>query len=231
MNAKPIYLVAALALFALGAACLSWSRMQSRHAQAQLSIATQQYDCVRETLDSLERSYRFAEYLPFGRQTLDEVVADRTGLSYCQRDYSALIPRQGDPMAGVPPGNVRAQSIVANAIFRERYPAAKDQKSRIEVLDTAIAAQLTVLRNVPDEAGVAYNYEYLVRLRGLTAGKNGPPKGGDGGDQGALGHLGGEPQAADPTDFKIHIPLESRELQDQKEGREAGKTAPRERKG
>ena len=41
----------------------------------------------------------------------------------------------------------------------------------------------------------------------------------------------GEPQAADPTDLKIHVPLESRELQDQKDGREAGKTAPRQRKG
>ena len=231
MKAKPVYLVAALLFFASGAASLTWSRLQSQLAQAQLSIATQQYAGVGETLDSLRRSYRLAEVVPVGRETLDEVVADRAGLSYWQRDYGALIPPQGDPMAGAPAGNVRAQSIVANAIFRQRYPAATDQKSRVEALDTAIAAQLTVLRNVPNQASVAYNYEYLVRLRGAASGKNGPPKGGEGGDQGALGHLGGEPQAADPTDFKIHVPLESRELQDQKEGREAGKTAPRERKG
>jgi hypothetical protein len=231
MRAKPVYLLVACLLFVAGSACVFWSRIQSMLAQTQLSLVTQQYSGVRETLSELERLHRFAAYLPFGRATLAEIRADQAGLSYWQRDYGALIPQQGDPMAGLPADNVRLQSIVANAIFREKYPAAHDQKSRLEALDAAIAAQLTVLRNVPDQPGVAYNYEYLVRLRGLAAGKGGPPKAGEGGDQGALGHLGGEPQAADPTDFKIHIPLESRELQDQKEGREAGKTAPRERKG
>jgi hypothetical protein len=131
----------------------------------------------------------------------------------------------------LPGDNLRLQSIVANAVFREKYPAAPDRKSRLEALDAAIAAQLAVLRNSPNGNGVAYNYEYLVRLRGLAASKRDPPKGGAGGDHGALGNLGGEPQAADPTDFKIHVPLDSRELQDQKDGREAGKTAPRERRG
>lgn len=231
MKAKPVYLLFACLLFIGGSACVFWSKMQSALAQAQLSLATQDYAGVREALTALERRHRIAVYLPFGSATLAEIRADQAGLSYWQRDYGALIPRQGDPMAGLAADNVRLQSIVANAIFREKYPAAQDQKSRLEALDAAIAAQLTVLRNVPNEAGVAYNYEYLVRLRGLAAGKSGPPKAGEGGDQSALGHLGGEPQAADPADFKIHVPLESRELQDQKEGREAGKTAPHERKG
>lgn len=231
MKSRPGYLLVACLLLIGGSACVFWSRMQSMLAQTQLSLATQQYAGVRETLTALERHHRFAVYLPFGRATLAEIRADQAALSYWERDYRALIPRQGDPMAGLAADNVRLQSIVANAIFRDKYPAAQDQKSRLEALDAAIAAQLTVLRNVPDEAGVAYNYEYLVRLRGLAAGKGGPPKSGEGGDRGALGHLGGEPQPADPTDFKIHVPLESRELQDQKEGREAGKTAPRERKG
>jgi hypothetical protein len=179
----------------------------------------------------LEREHRFAAWLPAGRTALAQIRADQAELSYWQKDYRALLPQQGDPMAELPADNLRLQAIVANAVFREKYPAAKDQKSRLEALDAAIAAQLSVLRNGPTEAGVAYNYEYLVRLRGLAAARSGPPKGGPGGDHGALGNLGGEPQAADPTDFKIHIPMESRELQDQKEGREAGKNAPRERKG
>jgi len=231
MRAKPTYLFLACLLFIAGGAGVYWGRIQSRLAQTQLSLVTQQHAGVRETLTELAHLHRFAAYLPAGRVTLAQIRADLAELSYWQRDYRALIPQQGDPMAELPKDNLRLQSIVANAVFREKYPAAKDKKSRLEVLDAAIAAQLSVLRNSPDGTGVAYNYEYLVRLRGLAAGKGGPPKAGEGGDQGALGHLGGEPQAADPTDFKIHIPLESRELQDQKEGREAGKTAPRERKG
>jgi len=231
MRAKPTYLLLACLLFIAGGAGVFWGRMQLLLAQTRLSLVTQQHAGVRETLTELARLHRFAAYLPSGRATLAEIRADLAELSYWQRDYRALIPQQGDPMADLPKDNLRLQSIVANAVFREKYPAAKDQKSRLEALDAAIAAQLSVLRNSPDGTGVAYNYEYLVRLRGLAAGKSGPPKSGEGSNQGALGHLGGEPQAADPTDFKIHIPLESRELQDQKEGRDAGKTAPRERKG
>jgi hypothetical protein len=231
MRAKPAYLLLACLLFIAGGAGVFWSRMQTQLARSQLSLVTQQYAGVRETLTDLDRLHRFAAYLPSGRATVAEIRADLAELSYWQRDYRALLPQQGDPMAQLPGDNVRLQSIVANAVFRDKYPAARDQKSRLEALDAAIAAQLSVLRNAPQGTGVAYNYEYLVRLRNLAAAKSAPPKGGDGGDQGALGHLGGEPQAADPTDFKIHIPLESRELQDQKEGREAGKTAPRERKG
>ncbi|HEU4780999.1 MAG TPA: hypothetical protein VFS58_14035 [Steroidobacteraceae bacterium] len=231
MRAKPTYLLLACLLFIAGVAGVSWGRIQSQLAHTQLSLVTQQYAGVGETLTKLERLHRFAAYLPSGRATLAEIRADQAELYYWQRDYRALIPQQGDPMAELPSDNIRLQSIVANAVFREKYPAAQDQKSRLEALDAAIAAQLSVLRNGPNGTGVAYNYEYLVRLRVLAAGKSGPPKTGEGGDQGALGHLGGEPQAADPTDFKIHIPLESKELQDQKEGREAGKNAPRQRKG
>jgi hypothetical protein len=231
MRAKPTYLLLACLLLIAGGAVLFWGRFHTQLAQTRLSLVTQQHEGVRKALTELAHQHRFAAYLPGGRAALAEIDADLAELSYWQRDYRALLPQQGDPMAELPKDNLRLQSIVANAVFREKYPAAKDQKSRLDALDAAIAAQLAVLRNSPDGSGIAYNYEYLVRLRGLAAGKSGPPKSGEGGDQGALGHLGGEPQAADPTDFKIHIPLESRELQDQKEGREAGKTAPRERKG
>jgi hypothetical protein len=228
---KPIYLFLACVLSVAGGAMLYWSRVQSRVAETQLALVTQQHERVHESLTELERTQRFAAYLPSGRSTLAEIRADRAELGYWRKDYRALLPSQGDPMAELPADNPRLQAIVANAVFREKYPAATDQRSRLEALDAAIAAQLSALRNTPDAAGVAYNYEYLVRLRGVAAGKGGPPKAGEGGDHGALGNLGGEPQAADPTDFKIHIPMESKELQDQKEGREAGKNAPRERKG
>ena len=207
---------------------------QSLLAQTQLSLVTQQYAGVRETLTELARLHRFAAYLPSGRATLAEIRADHAELHYWQRDYRALIPQQGDPMAELPSDNVRLQSIVANAVFREKYPAAKDQKSRLAALDAAIAAQLSVLRNSPNGTGVAYNYEYLrAPARRVAAGSRGRPSRAPGGDQGALGTPGrraaGRP---DPTDFKIHIPLESRELQDQKEGaRSWQEHAPRERKG
>jgi hypothetical protein len=220
----------AVLLLAAGSGAMFWGRLQARLAQVEQSLATQRYAGVRASLLEVERWRRIATYLPSGREILAEARARQAELSYWQGEHRALLPAQGDPMAALPADNPRLQSIVANAVFRDRYPPAKNQKERLEALDAAIAAQLAVLRNAPDPV-VAYNYEYLVRLRGLAAARNGPPKGGPGGDHGALGHLGGEPQAADPTDFKIHIPMESRELQDQKEGREAGKTAPRERKG
>jgi hypothetical protein len=231
MSARPLYLLFAILLAAAGLAAATWGRVQARLAQTELSMATQQYARADEELRGLEWLQRFASYLPAGREVLAEIRSRQAEIRYWQGDYRALVPAQGDPMAGLPADNLRLQALVANAVFRERYPPAKDQAARLEALDAAIAAQLTVLRNSPGDSGVAYNYEYLVRLRAVAAAKSGPPKAGPGGDHGALGNLGGEPQAADPTDFKIHIPLESRELQDQKEGREAGKTAPRPRQG
>ena len=98
-------------------------------------------------------------------------------------------------------------------------------------LDEGISAYLTVLRGAPESETAAYNYEYLVRLRAaLESGDRTYEETTEEGD-GWLGREGGPPRERDESiDFKIYIPLQSEEL-DQEEGGGAGKDQPRRRRG
>jgi hypothetical protein len=103
----------------------------------------------------------------------------------------------------------------------------------MQALDAGIAAQLAVLKNSSRNEDAAFNYEYLLKLRAAVALKPGAGKAAEeeGDEKTTHGQPGGAPRKSDPTDFKIHIPLEAKEFENQAEGQQAGKMAERERKG
>jgi hypothetical protein len=90
-----------------------------------------------------------------------------------------------------------------------------------------------VLKNSERNEDAAFNYEYLLRLRsGVLLKRTGQGGADEAGDQKTThGQPGGAPRESDPSDFKIHIPLESREFENQKDGQQAGKAAARKRRG
>jgi hypothetical protein len=213
----------------------SWSMhvLERDLAEAKRRIATLDYEGVGATLDRVEKYYERASHVPWvGMGMANDIRARKAALSYWQRDYASIVPAVADPMTAVPPENTALQFIVANAIYRMERAQVKDQPTLLKALDAGIGAQLVVLRNSERSEDAAYNYEYLIRSRAAAIAKPGQPKQGDEGtEKSTHGQPGGAPRDSEESDFKIHIPLESKEFQDQKEGEQAGKTVARPRRG
>jgi hypothetical protein len=224
----------AMLLAALGTAALLCANIERDLAQAEESIAALDYAGVHDTLTRAERFYEHVSRVPFlGSKALNEVRARQAAVHYWQRDFAAIVPAQADPIAAVPVENVELQLIVANAVFRQAHASATTPAEMLHALDLGIATQLAVLKNSARNDDAAFNYEYLLRLRAAVAVK---PDGGLGSDDAGTektthGQPGGAPKQSDPSDFKIHIPLEAKEFENEAEGQQAGKAAERERRG
>jgi hypothetical protein len=221
-------------LAALGTAALMWGRIERELAQAEEKMATLNYPGVQETLQRAERFYEYVGRVPFiGSSGLNELRARRAAVHYWQRDYGAIVPAQADPIGAVPPENVELQFIIANAVFRQGLARAQTPATTMQAIDAGIAAQLAVLKNSLRNEDAAFNYEYLLRLRAAVALKPDAGVGSneEGTEKTTHGQPGGAPKQSDPTDFKIHIPLEAKEFENEAEGQQAGKAAVRERRG
>jgi len=223
------YLIGA-ALFALvGMAALRAASVDTNLARAESNLVAAQYDEPSTTFDEAEQYYAYTARLPgVGNGPLNEIRARKAALQYWQRNYAAIVPQQSDPVGTVPNDNVELQLVVANAVFRSGEAQAKDRATYLQAIDAGIAAYASVLKNAPREEDAAYNYEYLVRLRDeVDKGKKKP--GGEATMKGPEG-AAGKPPTIESTmgDFKIYIPLESQERQ---ENGVAGKAGAIKRKG
>jgi hypothetical protein len=223
------YLVAAVVLALVGVAFLTAGNLERDLASAQEDLATLKYGGAEATFDTAERYFEYASHLPWvGNAPLNEVRARKAALHYWQQQYAAVLPQETDPVGAVPPDNLDLQLVVANAVYRAGMTQAKDRQGTLQALDAGISAYLTVLKNTSHDPDAAYNYEYLIRLRDeIDKGRRkGPGELAMRGPQGAEG----APPTIESTlsDFKIYIPLESEERQDQGV---AGKAAPMKRKG
>jgi hypothetical protein len=225
-------LVALLA--ALGTAALLWGRIERELAHAEEGMATLDYTDMQQTLERAERFYENVSLVPFvGSAALNEVRARRAAVHYWRRNYAAIVPPRADPIGSVPAENAELQFIVANAVFRQGRAAAKTPAGVLQALDQGIAAQLAVLKNSARNEDAAFNYEYLLRLRAAVAVNPDAGLGSDeaGDEKTTHGQPGGAPKQSDPSDFKIHIPLEAKEFENEAEGQQAGKAAARDRRG
>ena len=224
------YLVSAIVLALLGTGLLGAASLDRDLATAQEHVAAQKYDDVEPVYETAEKYYQYASHLPWvGDGPVNEVQAKHATLHYWQKDYAAVVPQQTDPVGSVAQDNVELQLVIANAVYRTAQSKMKDKETTLQGLDQGISAYVTVLKNAPRNEDAAFNFEYLVRLRDeVDKGKRkpGPPemvlKGPDG--------AAGAPPTIDSSmsDFKIYIPLESQERQDQGV---AGKAGAGKRKG
>ena len=223
-------LVAAVLLALLGAGLARLSFLERDMARAQANVTTQNYDGVEQTFDTAERYYEYGSHLPWvGSGPANEVRARRASMQYWQKSYSAVIPQQTDPIGAVPADNTALQMIVANAVYRTGQAKSKDKATTMQALDAGINAYQAVLKNTTRQEDAAFNYEYLVRLRDEVDKGKRKPGPGDLVMKGPDGAAGAPPTLESTmSDFKIYIPLDSQERQDQGT---AGKAAPAKRKG
>ena len=224
------YLLSAIALALVGGALLAAGYLDRDLAAAQERVVAQKYDDVEPVYETAEKYYDYASHLPgVGAAAANDIRAKHATLHYWQKDYAAVIPQQTDPIGSVAQDNTDLQRVIANAVYRTAQSRMKDKESTIAALDQGIAAYVAVLKNAPRDEDAAFNFEYLVRLRDeVDKGKRKPGaqemvlKGPD-------GAAGAPPQIdSSMSDFKIYIPLESQERQDQGV---AGKAAAGKRKG
>ena len=224
------YLLSAIALALVGGLLLSAGNLDRDLATAQERVAAQKYDDVEPTYETAEKYYDYGSHLPWvGDGAANDIRAKHATLHYLQKDYAAVIPQQTDPVGSVAQDNIELQLVIANAVYRTTQSKMKDKETTLAGLDQGIAAYVAVLKNAPRSEDAAFNFELLVRLRDeIDKGKRKPGpqdlvlKGPDG--------AAGAPPTIDSSmsEFKIYIPLESQERQDQGV---AGKAGAGKRKG
>ena len=223
-------IVAAVALALLGAGLAAAGLLERDLADAQAKATTKNYEGVEETFDRAERYYEYGSHLPWiGNGPVNDVRARKAALHYWQKQYSEVLPQQNDPVSGVAADNSRLQLIVADAVYRTGQAQSKDKATTMQALDASINAYAAVLKNTSRQEDAAFNYEYLVRLRDEVDKGKRKPGPGDAVLKGPDG-ASGAPPTLDSTmsDFKIYIPLDSQERQDQGV---AGKAGAAKRKG
>jgi hypothetical protein len=223
-------LASAVLLALMGTALARLAFLERDMAQAQANVTTQNYDGVEQTFDRAERVYEYGSHLPWvGSGPANEVRARRAAMHYWQKSYSSVIPQQTDPIGAVPADNQALQMIVANAVYRTGQAQSKDKATTMQALDAGINAYQAVLKNTTRQEDAAFNYEYLVRLRDEVDKGKRKPGPGDLVMKGPDGAAGAPPTLESTmSDFKIYIPLDSQERQDQGL---AGKAGPAKRKG
>jgi hypothetical protein len=224
------YLLSAIALAVLGGALIVASGLDRDVATAQEHVVAQKYDDVEPAYEKAEKYYDYASHIPgVGEGPANDIRTKHATLHYWQKDFAAVIPQQTDAVGSVPADNPDLQLVVANAVYRTAQSKMKDKETTMAGLDQGILSYVTVLKNSPRNEDAAFNFELLVRLRDeLDKGKRKPGpaemvmKGPDG--------AAGAPPTIDSSmsEFKIYIPLESQERQDQGV---AGKASAGKRKG
>ena len=221
-----------IALGVFGAAALGVARLEGHMADAQQRLATLQYDAAKDSLAEAAQYADRARWVPWlGRDERQEIRARNAALQYWKKEYDMLVPAQAEPVAAVGDDNVELQLVVANAAYRLGQGRPKDKATTMKALEEAASGYLTVLKNNTWHTEAAYNYEYIVRLRDELA-KSGrqppqPPK--DQTEESDNGESGAPSPATTSKGFQIYIPLEQGEKNPA--GGEAGKAAPKERKG
>jgi hypothetical protein len=224
------FLLGAIALVIAGFALIGVARLEGHMADAQEQLATQRYEEARVSLGGADEYADGARWVPWlGRDARREIRARSAALDYWQRRYDAVLPAQAEPVAAVDETNVELQLVVANAAYRVGQGAElKNRETTVQTLEEAASGYMTVLKNATWHPDAAYNYEYIIRLRDEAArGKQPPPP--PQGDDADLGESGAPTPATTLKGFQIYVPLESGEKNPA--GGDAGKSAPKERKG
>lgn len=225
------FTAAAVVLGLIGFALLGVARLEGHMADASEQLSTLQYDAAQQSLADAERYAGQARFVPFlGSDTRQEIRARQAAVQYWQRNYTAVVPAGAEPVAAVDESNVELQLVVANAAFRVKQREYGNKQANIKALEEAASGYLTVLKNSTWHPDAAFNYEYMIRLRDEAAkGQQPAPPPKENEEESDLGESGAPTPATSQQGFEIYIPLEKGEKNPT--GGEAGKAAPKERKG
>jgi hypothetical protein len=202
------------------AACLAYGFYERRMAEAGEAFATFDFDGAAATYERVDRFLGYADVLPWIGGQLRSVAQTRSAEArYWQGAFSSLIATAERRTAASP----EFRFVVANALFR-RAEAEHDRRAALEAFDVAISGYKQTLEEASDHLPAAFNYEYSLRVRRSLA--NAPRHA----ESSIHGLEGNEPNGAGMKNINILIPLQSDEAP-KKGGTEAGKSAPRRKRG
>jgi hypothetical protein len=202
------------------AVCLAYGFYERRMAEADEAFATFDFDSAATTYERVDRYLGYADVLPWiGGRVRSDAQRRAAEARYWQGAYSSLVTMAERRTADDP----AFRFVVANAVFR-RAEAEPDRRAALDAVDVAVAGFKQTIEEAPDDVAAAFNYEYSLRVRkGLTR----PPQPAENSIHGLEGN---EPIGAGMDKVNILIPLQTDE-QIKKGGSEAGKSAPRRKKG
>ena len=242
---KSIVIPAVLAVVLALGGSVFWSigKAEQRLADAHKELALLQYADAGSESDAAVTDpplmQRAVVAGGLGRELSTDARHVRATADYWQTRYGALEPKR-DAGGGIVETNPDVLLFAANASFRATQ-AEGDKITTIRKLDTVVKNYAEVLKNAPDQADAAYNYEYSIRLRDAlakakpTAAKPAAAAKTAANEASDLplgptihGHAGGPPAKTDMAQFKIVIPKRGEERKDDPQ---AGKGGVKIRKG
>jgi hypothetical protein len=193
----------------------SGSALERRVAAAERDLVTLRYQ--EAGARAVEPPPAWSSYLPGSGKAAEEAKALSATSKYWEGDYSAVA---ADP---------NAKLLAANAAYRALRQKGGNWQAVVGQLDGVVKAYADVLREEPNNAEAAFNFEYATRLRAVIAARRQAVAPLDSGAKLTIhGGVGEVPIDADAKKFKMIVPMRPDERQ---EAEKAGKGATRVRKG
>jgi hypothetical protein len=216
MRAVAGYLIVALLLAGGGMVLLQGSHLERRLAQAERDLVTLRYQDAGTVAD--EAPPAWAALWPGGEEAARTARELGSTSKYWQGDYGTVA---ADPAAKL---------LAANAAYRAMRREGGNWQAVVGRLDGIVKAYAEVLRDDPNNAEAAYNFEFATRLRAVIAARrqNLTPNDPIAAGMTIHGGVGEVPIDSESRKFKMIIPMRPDERQ---EAEKAGKGGTRIRKG
>ncbi|MDP2390413.1 MAG: hypothetical protein Q8N52_08825 [Acidobacteriota bacterium] len=203
-----------IVLVAAGAILWRTAESEQRLAAAERDLVTLRY---QEAADLAQGPGRIARLLPGSDRLTASANALDTSAAYWQGDYDAVAT------------NVDAKLMAANAAYRKLRQEGGTWQTVVGRLDNVVKSYAEILREQPDNAEAAFNYEYAARLRAVLTARKQPVAPFDATATLTLhGVEGAPPEASDMKKFKMIVPMRPDE---RLEAEKAGKGTTKVRKG
>lgn len=216
MRATIGFLVVAAVL--AGSKLLAWrgSELERRVAAAERDLVTLRYQ--EAGARAVEPPPAWSSWLPGAGKTVEDARALSATSKYWEGDYDAVA---ADP---------NAKLLAANAAYRAVRRDGGNWQAVVGRLDGVVKTYADVLRENPDSAEAAFNFEYATRLRAAIAARRRDVAPVDYSASGNTIHggIGEVPVDAESKQFKMIVPMRPDERQ---EAEKAGKGGTRIRKG
>lgn len=210
----PIFL--AVILFTAGLVTWRAAGRELRIADAEQDLFSLRFERASSKLDDLGRSNPFLRILP----GLDSGAAMRLNAAgtYWRGAYEDVM------------GETGLSLLAANAAYRAVEREGGPWNAVVGQLDAVVKRYAEVLRGDPNNQDAAYNYEFLVRLRASIVTAKRPLPGMNAAAHGRTMHgdVGAPPEDTEMQQFRMIVPMQPNE---RREAEEAGRGAPRVRKG
>ncbi len=203
----------AVVLVAGGAILWRTSEAEHRLAAAERDLVTLRY----EEASQAQGPGRIASLMPGNGALAADAKSLNATAAYWQGDYNTVA------------ADTDAKLLAANAAYRTARKEGGTWQAMVGKLDSVVKSYAEILREQPDNAEAAFNYEYTVRLRAVLTARKQPVAPYDAAATLTLhGFEGAPPEESDMKKFKMIVPMRPDE---RLEAEKAGKGTTKVRKG